>query len=78
MATKESDGTISVIRLERGYYYYVPPNLPHQIDMEGRVIAESYTPSASIISALQSDEYCKKVLDEDFFEPAKQQEAAVA
>lgn len=78
MATKEDDGTITVINLERGYYYYVPPNLPHQFDMEGRVIAESYTPSSSFISALQSDEYCKKVLDEDFFAPANQKEGNIS
>ena len=74
MATREPDGSISVIQLERGYYYYVPPNLPHQLDMEGPAIFETYMPSSSIISALQSDENCKKVLDEDFFELAKLQE----
>lgn len=77
LATKEADGTITITKLERGYYYYIPPNLPHQIDMKGRVIAESYSPSSSIISALQSDEHCKIVLDEDFFEMAEEMQKAV-
>jgi hypothetical protein len=77
LAVKESDGTITITKLERGYYYYIPANVPHQFCMKGRTIAESYSPSASIISALQSDEHAKKVLDEDLFEMAERREKAV-
>jgi hypothetical protein len=74
LATKEPDGTIYITKLEPCTYYYVPPNLPHQVDIVGRMIVETYSPSSSIINYLIDEELGKKVMDEDFFEATSSQD----
>lgn len=48
LAYGENNG-IFIIALTPGFYYYVAPNIPHQLQLHGLAVLESYTPTACLI-----------------------------
>lgn len=45
----DHNGLIQILQLETGKYYYVPPNVPHQVEICGVAVLESYAPSAAVV-----------------------------
>jgi hypothetical protein len=57
------EGKACRLSLEGGRYYYLPPNVPYQLEAQGRGVLEIYTPAAK---PWETEER----LPEDFFDHA--------
>jgi len=71
LAYQEPDGRPIVMRLEPGYFYYVPSNIPHQFEFEGRMISEEFSSSTAFIASVAAGQPTKEILETDLFTISK-------
>ncbi len=66
LAYKNAEGKVKIIKMQIGKQYFVPSDVPHQLEIKGGIV-ESYYPTSSYITSKAQI----RTINEDFFKEEK-------
>ena len=68
LAYEDRNGRIVTLQIERARYYRIGPNVPHQFEVKGRAVLESFVPASALVSWLATGRRrAKEILNPDLF-----------